>query len=310
MKEQTRACTGLAISLVFLLGCGGTPGAEPGFEPIGEPAVTAFPTLIASESPTPTTQSGDVHRAEGAGKWYPADPAKLEASVDAYVSQAQVEPVPGRLLAVIVPHAGYIYSGGVAGYGFRAMQEAGCSDRTIVVIGDTHTGSGSARIAVWAEGAFETPLGAVAVDQAVAQAIVAADDRIEFDRAAFRAEHPVENQLPFIQAVCPGARIVPVVIRQPSLQNAEVLANALAGALGDGPALVVASTDLSHYHPYGEARQIDQVALQAIVSLDPQAVVDSQRRCTDLGIAEQPLTMCSQGAVLTAMIAARRVPVV
>jgi AmmeMemoRadiSam system protein A len=146
----------------------------------------------------------------------------------------------------------------------------------------------------------------IAVDQAAAEAVVAADQSIEFDRAAFRNEHPVENQLPFIQSVCPGARIVPVVIRQPSPQNAEILANALASALGDGQALVVASTDLSHYHPYGEARQIDQVALQAIASLDPQAVVASQQRCTDLGIAEQPLTLCSQGAVLAALEYAAR----
>lgn len=271
---------------------------------------TTVPTGETAVSPTP--KSRDVHQAEGAGRWYPDDPVKLKAAVDNYIGQAEVDPLPGRLLAVIVPHAGYLYSGAVAGYAFRAMQEANCADHTLAVIGDTHTGNGSAEIAVWAAGAFETPLGRIPVDEETAQAIVNADPRIQFDRAAFQNEHPVENQLPFIQAVCPGVRIVPLVIREPSLENAQCLADALVKAFGERPALtlkgtgIVASTDLSHYHPYDEARQIDQVALQAIVSLDPQAVLDSPHRCTDLGIADEPLTMCSQGAVLTAMIAARQ----
>jgi len=292
----------------------GAGQAELTATPTGETAVLPMPSFTALPTPTPTFKPGDVHQAEGAGRWYPADPAKLQAAVDAYVSQAGVDPLPGRLLAVIVPHAGYTYSGAVAGYSFRALQEACGADhigstgpvKVLAVIGDTHTGNGSAEIAVWAAGAFETPLGSIAVDKAVAQALVAADPRIAFDRAAFQNEHPVENQLPFIQAVCPGVRIVPLVIRQPSLENAHLLANALVAAFDERPALIVASTDLSHYHPYAEARQIDEVALQAIVSLDPQAVVDSSRRCTELGIAHEPLTMCSQGAVLTAMIAARQ----
>jgi AmmeMemoRadiSam system protein B/AmmeMemoRadiSam system protein A len=252
-----------------------------------------------------------VHRNDGAGRWYPADPERLEAAVDAYVGQAEVEPMPGRLLAVIVPHAGYLYSGAVAGYAYRAMQEAGCDGRVIAVIGDTHTGNGSARVAVWAKGAFETPLGRIAIDEQVAGALLtasgAAQAGIEFDRDAFASEHPVENQLPFIQALCPGARIVPLVIRQPSLENARFLAEALVEAFGDRLALIVASTDLSHYHPYEEARQMDDVALQAITSLDPQAVADSPRRCAELGLGGgDTLTMCSQGAVMTALFAAER----
>jgi AmmeMemoRadiSam system protein B/AmmeMemoRadiSam system protein A len=233
--------------------------------------------------------------------------------VDAYVGEAEeggrgeAETVSGRLLAAIVPHAGYLYSGPVAGHAFRAVQEAGCAEHTIAVIGDTHTGTGSAEIAVWAEGAFQTPFGHLPVDEEVAGGLVEADERIAFDRKAFEFEHPVENQLPFLHVLCPGARIVPVVIRQPSLQNAQLLADALVEAFGDGPALIVASTDLSHYHPYDEAREMDEVALQAIVSLDPQAVVDSPRRCAEMGLGGgDPLTMCSQGAVMTALIAAKQ----
>jgi AmmeMemoRadiSam system protein B/AmmeMemoRadiSam system protein A len=247
-----------------------------------------------------------VHHADGAGRWYPAEQAKLQAVVDAYVDTANVEPIPGRIVGVIVPHAGYAYSGHVAGYAYRALREAGCADQTVVVIGDTHAGGGSAQIAVWAEGVFETPLGDIAVDETVAQAIVDADPRIQFDVDAFRDEHPVENQLPFIQTVCPGARIVPVVIRLPSLQSAQILADALVNGAENSAVLIVASTDLSHYHPYAEARRIDEVALQAIVSLEASEVEYSPRRCSELGIPGQPLTMCSEGAVMTALIAAKQ----
>jgi MEMO1 family protein len=297
----------LALSFLLLVAvaCGTTPQSQPTSEAAHEAQVTPTSTLPLALTPNPR----DVHRAEGADRWYPADPAKLQAAVDAYVSQAEVEPIGGQLLAVIVPHAGYVYSGAVAGFAYRALQEAGCADHTIAVIGDTHSGNGSAKIAVWAAGAFETPLGTIPVDEEVAQALLAADARIQFDRDAFRAEHPVENQLPFLQTACAGAYIVPVVIREPSLDNAQALANALVAAFQTSgrPALVVASTDLSHYHPYEEAQKIDEVALQAITSLDPQAVADSPRRCTELGLGgSDPLTMCSQGAVMTALIAARQ----
>jgi AmmeMemoRadiSam system protein B/AmmeMemoRadiSam system protein A len=304
---------GLLFLLLLVAACGSTPGVQMTPEPTTVELVSPEPAPTQPSAPasSPTTDPRDVHRPEGAGRWYPADPEKLQAALDAYIGQAEIESIPGPLLAVIVPHAGYIYSGAVAGHAFRALQEAGCADHTIAVIGDTHSGSGSADIAVWAAGAFETPLGTLPVDREVAQALVAAGDRIEFDREAFRLEHPVENQLPFIQAGCPGARIVPIVIRQPSLENAQLLAEALVEVLGErmegGNALIVASTDLSHYHPYEEARQMDEVALQAIVSLDPQAVADSPRRCAELGLGgSDPLTMCSQGAVMTALFAAQR----
>ncbi len=303
------------LGLLALVACGTTHPAEPGELAAPTSASLGIATVETRSAPTAapafTLDARNVHRNEGAGRWYPADPGRLQAAVDTYVRQAEVEPVVGQLLAVIVPHAGYLYSGAVAGYAFHAMKEAGCADHVIVVIGDTHTGNGSAEIAIWAEGAFETPLGSIPVDEAVGQALVSAGGgatvEIEFDRNAFANEHPVENQLPFVQTVCPGAPIVPIVIRHPSLQSAQVLADALIAALGDRPALIVASTDLSHYHPYDEARAMDEVALQAIASLDPQAVADSPRRCAEQGLGgSDPLTMCSQGSVMTALIAARR----
>jgi AmmeMemoRadiSam system protein B/AmmeMemoRadiSam system protein A len=302
MKKQ-----GIVLLLCLVMAaCGATAQPPPSATPAGAAAAQPATATAVPASSTSRPRPGDIHRAEGGDRWYPADPAKLLATVQAYTGQAEVAQSGGRLLGIIVPHAGYLYSGAVAGHAFRAVQEAGCAQQTIVVIGDTHTGNGSAQIAVWESGAFETPLGWLPVDEAVAQALVAADPLIQADRKAFRSEHPVENQLPFIQVVCPGARIVPIVIRQPSLKNAQALAQALVTALDGRPALIVASTDLSHYHAYKEARAMDEVALQSIVSLDPQVVADSPRRCAELGLGSgDPLTMCSQGAVMTALLASR-----
>ncbi len=307
---------GLGILLVFVLLATSACAASPSPGPTAQadttlivPAEAAATVLPASPSP-PAVRGVNLHPAEGAGRWYPADPSQLRSAVEALLSQAQFDPLPGRVLAVIVPHAGYVYSGSVASYAFRALQESGCSGQTIAVIGDTHTGKGSASVSVWAAGGFETPLGTIPVDSEVAQALLEdqeARGQIEFDRQAFQAEHPVENQLPFLQTVCPGARIVPVIIRKPTLENAKLLADALLRAISGRPALIVASTDLSHYHPYLEAQQMDQVALEAIISLDPQAVADSPRRCAELGLGGgEPLTMCSQGAVMTALLAAQK----
>ncbi|MGQ9597915.1 MAG: AmmeMemoRadiSam system protein B [Anaerolineae bacterium] len=288
---------------LLLVACRATPSTGPGLETLIRQSPTPLPS---PSSPNPTPRSQDIHFAEGADRWYPGDPDRLRASVEAFLEQAHVQSFGGQLLAVVVPHAGYVYAGTVAGYAFRALREAGCAEHTIAVIGDTHTGNGSAEIAVWAAGAFETPLGHLPVDELVAQALLAADSRVQFDHEAFRSEHPIENQLPFIQIACPGARIVPIVVREPSLENAKALADALVRALSSQPALLVASTDLSHYHPYTEAQQIDQIALQAIISLDPQVVLDSPRRCAELGLGGEPLTMCSPGTVMTTLFAVRQ----
>jgi AmmeMemoRadiSam system protein B/AmmeMemoRadiSam system protein A len=299
-------CCALSVALA-LVACRATPALEPTVADAGGTPVasTAVPTSMPQTRGVPP---GDVHQAEGASRWYPGDPERLRSAVEAYMAQAEVEAVPGRPLAVIVPHAGYVYSGSVAGHAFRALQDAGCVDHTVAVIGDTHAGMGRADVAVWAAGAFETPLGLIHVDEAMAQALVDADSRIEHEKRAFQSEHPVENQLPFIQVACPGAQIVPVVIRYPSLDNAQMLAEALLSALShtERPVLIVASTDLSHYYPYQQARQIDEVTLQAIASLEPEAVLNSPQRCDELGVVDEPLTMCSMGSVMTALIAARQ----
>ncbi len=263
------------------------------------------PTASPMASTAPTSVVTEIRPADGAGRWYPDDPDELAKMVDAYLEQAgePVRPTEKPLL-LIVPHAGYIYSGAVAAHAFKQIQ--GQHYDTVVVIGDTHTGGGSATIAVYAQGAFQTPLGVVPIDETAAQALInAAPEVISFDRAAFRAEHPVENQLPFLQRTLSDFHIVPIVIREGTLENAQVLSRALVQALAGKDALIVASTDLSHYPAYDDARRVDAATLAAIEDMDPQTLLDITQQQMSEGVPNLVTCFCSPGAVLTAMLTAQ-----
>jgi AmmeMemoRadiSam system protein B len=192
----------------------------------GEPAHTAgygaVPTLPStSRSLSPT----DVRRPAAAGGFYPDDTEMLAAQVDGLLAEA--EPVTGHPIpiALIVPHAGYVYSGHVAAQAYKQIE--GVNYEAIVVVGVNHQDPGFRQVSVWAEGAFETPLGMAHVDEELAAAVVAADERIVFDRGVHLQEHSVEVQVPFLQRVYgDGLRFVPVVIGDPSPDNISALVEA------------------------------------------------------------------------------------
>ncbi len=289
-----------SLVIILLLAACGAPSATPVPTPTATPSA---PELTVPPAATPLPE--DVHACQGGGMWFPGDPEQLAAMVDSYltVAETDAEKIEGEPIALFVPHAGYIYSGWVAGYAYRQIE--GLDYDTVVVIGDTHAGRGTAPIAVWARGAYETPLGAVPVDEEVAAALLAADSRILFDRAGHESEHPVENQIPFLQRVMSGDfKVVPIVLHDDSLEIAEVLSQALVEALADRKALIVASTDLAHWPAYDDARASDAAMLAAIESMDPQALLDADREWMGKGIPDLATTMCSKGSVLTAMLAA------
>jgi AmmeMemoRadiSam system protein B/AmmeMemoRadiSam system protein A len=299
--EKTKASFVTSLVMILLLAACGAPSATP--TPLARP-LTPLRTGPSPE-PTVTLSPEDIHACQGGGMWFPGDPAQLATMVDSYLADAKedAEKIEGEPIALIVPHAGYIYSGWVAAYAYRQIE--GLEYDTVVVIGDTHGGRGTAPIAVWARGAYETPLGAVPVGEEVAAALLAADSRILFDRAGHESEHPVENQIPFLQRVISGDfKVVPIVLHDNSLEMAELLSQALVEALADRKALIVASTDLAHWPAYDDARASDAAMLAAVETLDPQVLLDTDREWMGKGIPNLATTMCSKGSVLTAMLAA------
>jgi len=211
-----------------------------------------------------------------AGSFYPAEAATLAALVRQSLARAQVEPYPAK--ALIVPHAGYIYSGEVAASGYAAVAHLAPRVRRVVLIGPAHR-LGFRGIALPTASAFATPLGLVALDQEV---LAAVNDGLEVRPLdlAFDGEHDLEVQLPFLQTVFPEATVVPLLVGAADPARVERLLEQLWG----GPeTLIVVSSDLSHYHDHASASRLDLATTQAIEALAPERLAPD-RACGALPI--------------------------
>ena len=184
-----------------------------------------------------------VRKPVWAGQFYDADGERLGRQIDGFLAAAAPARPAGPIAALIVPHAGYIYSGQIAALGYKLVQ--GADFETVVILGPTHR-VGFRGASIWPDGAFETPLGSAAVDAEAAAALAKATG-FRFVPEAHAEEHSVEVQVPFIQRALPKARIVPVVMGRPEEATMRTLASALAGLAKTRSILVVASTDMSHF---------------------------------------------------------------
>jgi AmmeMemoRadiSam system protein B/AmmeMemoRadiSam system protein A len=248
-----------------------------------------------------TTRTSIIRRPVVAGQFYPGDPDELRSMVDGFLAQATKSgPDPAALIS---PHAGYVFSGHVAAQAFK--QADGVDYAAIVVLGTNHSDPTAHGFSIWPEGAYATPLGDAPIDSELAHALMEANSRITFQRSAHASEHSIEVQLPFLQRVQPGKKFVPIVVCESTLESCELLAETLATVLKDRRALVVASSDLSHYPRYNDAVRADRATLAAVVSLDPLALQASIEDYMGQGIADLHTCMCGEGPVMTTMIYAR-----
>jgi AmmeMemoRadiSam system protein B/AmmeMemoRadiSam system protein A len=211
----------------------------------------------------------------------------------------EVEPVHGAPIGLIVPHAGYAYSGPLAAAGFRQLEQGDYN--VAVIIASDHQAPLSDPISIWAEGGFETPLGVVPVDREIARALIDADPRIAFDTAAHEGEHPIEIELPFLQRVCPGCRLVPVLMGDDSEEMVGALSEALLAVLPPKGAVLIASSDLSHYPSYEDARAVDGATLTAIETGDSGQVRATIADLMSRGVPNLATCACGQGPILVAM---------
>ncbi len=233
----------------------------------------------------------DVRPSPIAGQWYPSDPERLAASVDRYIAQATVPPIPGRIVGIQSPHAGHRYSGPVAGYAFKAVQ--GLAVDVVALVGPSHYPY-RAPLITTGHAAYATPLGIVPV---------ARDRLAELGRVVPIAtvredpEHSLEIELPFLQRVLGDFRLLPLALVDQSLSMAQTLGTALADLLRGERVLLVASSDLSHFYPQALAEQLDRQVLDAIARFDPAGVVAAE--------ADGHKLACGHGAIASVMIAAK-----
>jgi AmmeMemoRadiSam system protein B/AmmeMemoRadiSam system protein A len=253
---------------------------------------------------TPTSLPGDppktiAERAPAvAGKFYPADPQKLEGAVRAYLEDA-VEPTGARPLALVVPHAGYIYSGQIAADGYR--QALGHEYDLVVVLGTNHTASGFRGVSVYRGTGYRTPLGLAKIDTELVDELIAVDEAFTFDPRVHLSEHSVEVQIPFVQVAFPNAKIVAAVVGTPDRELCRRFGRVLAGAVRDRRALVVASSDLSHYPAYEDAVSIDRSTLEAIAGLDSEALQITTGKQLRRKVANLGTCACGEAPVMAVM---------
>ncbi|OGK99071.1 MAG: AmmeMemoRadiSam system protein B [Candidatus Rokubacteria bacterium RIFCSPHIGHO2_12_FULL_73_22] len=240
----------------------------------------------------------DVRPSPIAGQWYPADAAELAAGVDRALDAAGPVASGAAVVAVVAPHAGHVYSGGVAGHAFAAVR--GLAPELVAVVGPMHVPARGALLTS-AHEAYATPLGPVPLDAAARAALdaaLAAEGAAGLTPVRDDDEHSVEIELPFLQRALVGAwRLLPVMVRDARRPVALALGRALARALANRRALLVASTDLSHYHPQAAARRLDAELLRRLEAFDADAVL----RADEEGAAEA----CGVGALAAVLWAAR-----
>ena len=196
-----------------------------------------------------------------AGQFYPEDKKELEKTIDALLIKAKPVNIKGEVFGLLLPHAGYAYSGPVAAYGFKAV--SGKNFDTVIIIGDSHCERFEGA-AVWPEGCWETPLGKLEVDNNLAEKIFAFSERFFRKDSAHLFEHSIEVQLPFLQKTIKNFKILPIIFGSED-EDWRMLAEAILKNIGQ-KTLIIASADLSHYLSYEKAKEIDQKTLSSILN--------------------------------------------
>lgn len=229
-----------------------------------------------------------------AGLFYPDLQGVLSTQVDELLLRAKTVSVRGSLKALIVPHAGYQYSGYAAAIGYKILK--GLSFESVVIVGPSHREYFDS-ISVYSGDSFRTPLGEVPIHGALREKLVHHNGRIKIADAGHREEHSLEVQLPFLQRVFGKFSFVPIVMGDQKREYCDLLAGALADAIRDRNVLMIASSDLSHYHPYREAVQLDRGVIELIEQYDPDRLLEK--------LEHEEIEACGGGPIAVVMKAAR-----
>jgi AmmeMemoRadiSam system protein B len=236
--------------------------------------------------------SATVRHPAVSGRFYPAKPDQLLADLSAYTS---VDAQPCPALGCVVPHAGYMYSGHVAGAVYARIQVP----RRCIILCPNHTGMGRP-LAVMSRGFWQTPLGEVPIDVQLAEDLKARFSALNEDVNAHRAEHAAEVQLPFLQVRQKDLSIVPIALGTGDYHALRGLGEAIAEVIAgqEESALIIASSDMNHYEPDAITRIKDRKAIDRILALDPRGLYDV--------VMNEDISMCGFGPAVAMLNAAKK----
>ncbi len=245
-----------------------------------------------------TMRAEKIRHSVIAGSWYPGNPAILLREINAYLNEAKSPKVKGRIVGLISPHAGYMYSGPVAAYSYKQL--IGEHFSTVIVVAPSHRAYFKGA-SIYKLGSYETPLGLVPLDYKLIDELMKLDPMIHYVPEAHSQEHSLEIQLPFLQATLGDFKLVPIVMGDQSWENCVNLAKAIAAVVKKSPdpnkILLVASSDLSHFHNYDTAVKLDSVVVDAVNDFDPEEL----NRALRSGKCEA----CGGGPMITVMLASK-----
>jgi AmmeMemoRadiSam system protein B len=239
-----------------------------------------------------------------AGQFYPGNIQELKDEVDGYLETAKISPVPGELIAIISPHAGYAYSGWVAGYAYQAL--VGKKIDTAILVGLSHRYPITGAV-LYDSGIFVTPLDDIEIDQKLAADIAKQCSLVSVNQMAHKYEHSLEVQLPFLQRVAKDTKIVPILINDSDSETCDQVAEAIAAAVrsSSNSVVLIASTDLTHYPTYRYAVEVDKSAIAAMVALDTEQLDSISDKWLNKGIPNLHCVVCSEAAVKTVIQASK-----
>lgn len=231
-----------------------------------------------------------------AGTWYPGDPVRLRDDIEKYLADARMGVIDAGVTGIIAPHAGYVYSGPVAAHAYKAAKRG--SFDVVVLIGPSHRAYFRGASIYDGEG-YETPLGITPVDRSLAEKIVEYGDGfvslVPDDRLP---ENSLEIQVPFMQVAFGMVPFVPILMGTQDPATCRAVADAIIQGVGDRQALVIASSDFSHYHSYDKAVTMDSAALAYIEKMDDEGFLR--------GIESGMFEACGAGPVAVAMMVTRK----
>ena len=236
-------------------------------------------------------------------QWYPSTAKKLAEVVDGYLEKAKSDHVPGKVIGLIAPHAGYRFCGQVDAYAYKQVK--GMSFDTVVLIGPSHH-FGFPGAAIYDSGVFRNPLGDVEVDSVIAKQLIKENPEIKSYPQAHIPEHSIEVQIPFLQRTLTSFKIVPILMQDFSKQNCDMLSTALANVLKDKKVLLIASTDMTHYPVYDESVKADKVTMTALETMNSDTMRQRLDEYMKKGVPELYCMLCGEGPVYVVMDTAKK----
>jgi AmmeMemoRadiSam system protein B len=253
-----------------------------------------FTHLIAQER---------IRKPAVAGYFYPKDRKELKKTVDDFISNVKQEHIAGKILGIMSPHAGYVFSGQVAAHSYGHIKDTQYD--TVILLGPSHrVYLKGASVGSW--DAYVTPLGKVKVNTEMVTSLLSIGEPFHFVEQAHIAEHAIETQIPFLQRVLKKFDIVPIVMGPPSLKDCTKISEALVKIAKKRNVLFVASSDMSHYPDYNNANNVDRNTLSLIRKGDPNLVFTSEKKVCNKGIPNLSTTLCGLSSVVTVMMTVKQ----